>query len=467
MRTILHVTPHLGGGVGRVLLNYLAHVLPREEDRHAVCCLDHANFEASERAARIGVPLEDRMASRMSELLRKMSDADLVLVHWWNNPLLLSLLVCEPLPPVRLLFWSHVSGHAPPQNFTGELLAYPDFFVVATPSSLETPLIRRLPPNVRRDKVRLVFSCAGFEHVASVVPRPHEGFRVGYIGTVDYCKMHRDFIRMSAAADIPDVRFVVCGGPKEAELREEAERCGVGSKFDFPGYVDAAKVLAAFDVFGYPLAPGHYGTGEQALIEALAAGAPPVVMDNGSERHVVEDGATGIVVKDETDYTRALEFLYKNPGLRKNLSENARKSARLRFTIEKTAQSWRELYEEAMQAPKRPRRRPLSFLSGKATGAEIFLASLGEYGVDFAESLHGRDRETVAAANDRIARMSGLWRAETRGSVFHYLSFFPDDPHLNFWCELMRRADGDVEGARRCLARAGMENKNKFNHQQV
>ncbi len=455
MITVLHVTPHLGGGVGRVLLNYLSHTLPSDQEQHALICLDYANTDAAIRAAAIGITLEDRMAGRVSELLSRMAEADVVVMHWWNHPLLYALLVREALPPTRLLLWSHVSGLFPTQNFTDELISYPDLFVVASPVSFDAESIRRLEPSKRRDRVRLVFSCAGIEHVTSAKPLPHDGFRVGYVGTVDYCKMHPHFIQMSAAADIPAARFVVCGGPNEVAVRQDAVFAGVADRFDFLGQVsDVASQLTTFDIFGYPLAPYHYGTGEQALIEALAVGVPPVVLGNGAEQHVVLDGVTGIVAEDERAYTHALELLHRQPELRQLLSENARRMARERFTIESLARSWSALYEEALQNPKRARHWSGSHGSD-TTAAEIFIASLGEYGIDYTESMEPEPNASALAADDRIAQGSELFRSKTRGSAFHYQTFSPDDPWLNLWCGLIQSNDGNREDSNKHFIAAG------------
>ncbi len=446
MSAILHITPHLGGGVGRVLRNYLSYSRDHSEDGHRLACLDYANTTSLAWAAAAGIDLTEHLSRRLPELLEMVAAADLVVIHWWNHPLLFDLLVRHPLPPARVLLWSHVSGHTPPQNFSRALLDYPDLFVVATPYSFEAPAIRRLPRKKQEAKLRLVFSCAGIDHVAQASPQPHAGFRIGYIGTVDYAKMHRDFLQMSAAARIPGVRFVVCGGPSEAAIRQEAREAGIAEKFYFLGQVDnVAQVLSSLDVFGYPLAPGHYGTGEQVLIEALAAGVPPVVLDNGPEGHVVADGVTGMVVQNGREYTAALERLFREPSWRLHLSENARRHARQRFTIAQTAQAWQPLFQEALELPKTPRAWPLK--NGGATAAEVFVAALGEEAREFARSLNQEQLQRALAADRRIARKPGLFRNPTRGSVFHYQSFFPDDPHLNLWCGLMRQADGDEASA--------------------
>jgi hypothetical protein len=242
---------------------------------------------------------------------------------------------------------------------------------------------------------------------------------------------------------------VVCGGPNDAVIREETIRANVGHKFEFCGHVDnVAAMLSSFDIFGYPLAPDHYGTGEQSLIEAIAAGVPPVVLANGAEQHVVEDGITGIVATNEEHYTRSLELLYRDPVLRKLLAENGRKRARERFTIEKLARSWSALYHEAMESPKRTRKWPHGFKGERANGAQLFVASMGEHGADFAESMHDDGSRKTLEADERIANKEGLFRAKTRGSVFHYQSFFPDDPYLNLWCGLILKAGGSETEAR-------------------
>ena len=447
MISVLHVTPHLGGGVGRVLLNYLSSLVGSMDERHTISCLDYANDQATERAAATGIYLEDRMAWRTPDLLERMAKVDIVVLHWWNHPLLYALMVRETLPPTRLVLWSHVSGLFPTQNFTDALIAYPDIFVMASPVSLDSQAMSRITDVHRREKVRLVFTCAGIEHVAATVPLPHDGFRIGYVGTVDYCKMHPDFIRMSAAARIPEARFIVCGGPNEVGMREEARRVGTVDRFEFLGQVsDVGAHLAKFDVFGYPLAPYHYGTGEQALIEALAVGIPPVVFANGAEQHVVKDGITGIVARSEAEYTQALEYLYCQPELRLRLGKAARSYSRATFTIEKLARSWSDVYQEIMSVSKRTRH--WETLTGQCTtAATLFLASLGEFGTDYAISMNTNTLPYVIAADERIAHASELFRARTRGSVFHYQAFFPDDPWLNFWCALIEFEEGNCTHA--------------------
>ncbi len=444
MTRILHLTPHLGGGVGRVLLNYMAYDNGRAGREHHIACLDYANEPAQRRGARLGIPITDELAGQLPELFAQIREADVTLIHWWNHPLLWDLLVNQPLPAARVLLWSHIAGHTAPQIFTDELVAYPDHFVLATEFSRESAVIQALPEAVQQRQLRTVFTCAGFDHVKDVRPEPHEGFRVGYIGTVDYIKMHRDFLAMSAAARIDDVTFVVCGGDQHGEIRAEAERLGLGGKFEILGPVaDIRPYLATFDLFGYPLCRDHYGTGEQVIMEAMACGVPPVVLGPGAEAYVVTDGVDGVVTT-EADYPRALERLHRDPALRARLSAGARERARSHYTIEHTADAWATVFDEVLASPKRARSWPGLGPSeaGGLSRAAVFVTSLGDQAEPFATALGG-DPPAVERAEAQIARLPYIHRTPTRGTARHYRFFFEEDATLERWDELLSSPAGE------------------------
>lgn len=436
---VLHITPHLGGGVGRVVLNYLSLVKGDPDFTHQVACLDYANEKACTVAKEIGLALADRMSGKKKELLAMIAQADLVLVHWWNHPLLYDFFVRETLPPARIIFWGHNSGFHPPCVFNAPALNYPDLFVFTLPLSFEAREVLELPAGRRKD-LRAIGSTGGIAHAASVRPKPHSGFKIGYIGTVDYCKLHPDFLEMSGLVDIPDARFIVCGGPSERQLREEAGRRGFENKFLFTGPVaNITEYLSEFDVFGYPLAPYHYGTGEQALCESMAAGVPPVVLANRTECFIVENGVTGIVAGDKYAYAKGIEELYRNPELRGRLSVNAREAARSRFSLESMAREWAKVFGEALALAKTERKWTGSSAGEAVLPYQLFLESLGKYAEPFRLSINaGNEGERTAAAAEirKLYGTSHLWRAETQGTTRHYSRFFPEDDYLKLWSGL-------------------------------
>jgi glycosyltransferase involved in cell wall biosynthesis len=442
-KCILHITPHLGGGVGQVLLNYLSEVKNDNCFVHRVACLDYANEHALDVAKNIGLVLTDRMADNVQQLLTMIAKVDIVLIHWWNHPLLYDFLVRTELPPCRVVMWSHISGFHPPYVFTAKLFRYPDLFVFTTPVSYEATDVQDLSAEMKR-KLRVVWSTGGVEHVKNIKPKAHKCFNVGYIGTVDYCKMHSDFLDMCSRVDIPDVKFIVCGGPKEKEIQQEAERLGIGGKCTFTGLIsDITKYLSEFDVFGYPLAPYHYGTCDQALAESMACGVVPVVFSNRMENQMVKDGVTGVVVDNREEYCNTIRKLYSNKELRTQLSENAREYACKVFSLKKMKHEWGNVFEEVFVFPKTARKWEINKSNADISAKDVFLESLGAYGQEFiycCNAVNDQEKEISLERIRKLAR-SPLWQARTRGTAHHYNEFFPDDEHLAVWSSSMKECE--------------------------
>ncbi len=447
-KTVLHITPHLGGGVGSVLLNYLAKSRENSAFVHRVLSLEYANKKAKMASKTTGFFLAAKMSENPQRLLAAISQADVVLIHWWNHPLLYAFLVRESLPPSRIIFWSHISGFSPPYVFNQPALHYPDLFVFTSPLSLDVPEVKNLREE-RQKALRVVWSTGGIEHAASVMPKPHAGFKIGYIGTVDYGKMHPHFLKMSSMVKIPDAQFVVCGGPSEKQIQEESMQYGMGERFIFTGQIkDVNNYLSEFDVFGYPLAPYHFGTCEQSLGESMAAGVPPVVMANRTESYIVDDGVTGIVAANDEAYARAIEGLYRNPDLGQRLSDNAKKAAKQMYSSDLMITLWENIFNESLSFPKTERQWKGKYRGKSVSPSNIFLESLGAHGKEFLCSLNAHDEKDIEAAKDGIRKLydsSHLWRSSTRGSAHHYHDFSPEDDYLKLWSDLAHIECNDAD----------------------
>jgi hypothetical protein len=68
---ILHITPHLGGGVGTVIMDWIEKDNPEECDKHNIMCLDYLNPKAADWAHRNNVLVNGM----------EIGDYDIVLVH--------------------------------------------------------------------------------------------------------------------------------------------------------------------------------------------------------------------------------------------------------------------------------------------------------------------------------------------------------------------------------------------------
>ena len=409
---VTHVTQGLSrGGAGRALL-------PLADGRATIVSLTAADSLMRARAEAAGATVLEGTA-----YLSALDAADVVLVHFWNTPELYEFLR-GGLPPIRIAAWAHVAGNSPPQVVTRELVELVDAFAVTASGTADLPAFTDPPPVIPAapDPTRL----------ADAAKRAHAGFNVGYVGTLDFAKLHPRFAELCAAVDIADARFIVCGdGDAAATIAAQ-----VDSRVELRGYVEEiGPVLAELDVFGYPLAPGSYATSDLALQEAMAAGVPPVVLAHGGPNQLVEHGVTGLLARDEADYSRAIEYLAANPRERLRLGENARARARLWGPAD-VAERWTALFAELLERPKTPRNaRPL-------TGAQAFVESLGGTAPEFAASLTAVAEEDAIDAEARIALAPPVLVSASGGGILHYRRHYPNDAHLRIWSALVLEAAG-------------------------
>ena len=229
--------------------------LRRGDLQQTIIPLQPPDPAAVEMAKKIGMGMSDR-----NTILRDMENADIVHLHFWNNPQMYEFLRSE-LPAMRLLVTLHIGGYHPPQILTKALVDYADFVQATSPYTYEHPVFQNLPPDVRLRKTGMIYSTTDFDRFSDLHPRPHNTFNVGYIGTVNFDKMHPNYVPMSAQINIPNVRFIVCGNGIQNYLQNQARQLGVADRFEFRGYVqDIKSVIETLDIFGYPLCKDNYST---------------------------------------------------------------------------------------------------------------------------------------------------------------------------------------------------------------
>src|SRR4051794_32266661 len=234
------------------------------------------------------------------ELDDVVRDADLVLVHFWNCPAMFEFLL-HSLPPTRMIAWIETQGLDAPQVVPDALVDHVDDVLLTTPVTRVSPALRR---RRQAEPATVAPGIADMDRLEHWRPIDHDGFVVGYVGTVNVGKLHPRFVEMCAAVNVPDARFVVYGsGGGEDALRDEAAVRGLGDRFEVRGHTeDLATALGGMDVFGYPLRPDTYASSEKAIQEAMCVGIPPVVFPFGGVRELVRDGVDGLVAADDAQY---------------------------------------------------------------------------------------------------------------------------------------------------------------------
>lgn len=417
-RRILHISVHLGGGVGSTVLGYIS---VDKENHHEIMCLGYTMEHIKDKVKSLNIPYKDKVSNE--DIIEVIPKFDIIIIHVWNHPLLYNLLVRCELPPCRLIMWGHNSGFIAPNVYPKKIFTYPDLFVFTTPLSYDLEEIKDVP----KEKLTDIWSTAGVDDFINIERKEHEGFIVGYIGTVDYAKLHPNFLKMCKAIDIPNVKFIVVGGLKEKEIEKEAKEMGI-TNIEFIGVVPYDKLkyyLSIFDVFGYPLAPYHYGTCDLTLQIAMASGVIPIVFNNPMESYMIKSNfINGIIVLNNKGYVDIIKTLYNNPKTRNVIGEKAKKYAIKKFSLEKLKSKWNKILNRVIKLSKTKKK----WNTDKTinTFKDIFLESIGEYSKHF-ENIE----EIIKLSKQQV------WQSETKGSVHNYNKYFPHDKILEKWSRIM------------------------------
>jgi len=185
----------------------------------------------------------------------------------------------------------------------------------------------------------------------------------------------------------------------------------------------------------YPLAPYHTGTTENVVLEAMAAEVPPVLLRQLAEKHIVEDGRTGILVSNPDEYGKAIRYLYQNEDKRRQIGKNARDYVMNKYLKENILDAFCNNCELAMKEDKKIIN--IKGLMG-STPAQWFLSCLGKDKGIFLKSYRvGADSE-AAKIHRGILNCSPLMKRKNKSSILHYEKEFPEDPMLRIWANIVR-----------------------------
>lgn len=428
---IVHVVPRLvHGGAVRSTID-LAHEQARAHGvRGTIIVLgaSHVDTFAWARGAGLDVVLPDAPEAQ-ARLLR---EADIVHVAFWNTPEMYAWLRA-PIPPARLVITLHVLGQHPAQSLPTPLLRMADRLIPTCVRTTRLPVFRETM-ETRPERVTVI---PGSERWSAAPQGSHaRTHRVGYVGSVDFAKMHSSFLAMCAAVNLPEINFPIAGsGNAVKTLMRQADELNLSSRIEWLGYqTDVSGLLASLDVLGYPLTPRTYATSDLVVQQAMWQGIPPVVLPYGGAADLIVHDETGMVVSEQ-EYPRAVRELVSDDSKRARLGDNARTYAREHFGIEHRARALLGVYENAMSHPKIER----AWQCGKETlpwrGADALIESFGDAAGCYCTSAQGSDIEDVRAAESRIAFAPPV-ETDT-GGILDYRKAYPDDPLLRLWSGLV------------------------------
>ena len=160
------------------------------------------------------------------------------------------------------------------------------------------------------------------------------------------------------------ILHILGDGPLKQELQILAQKQGITNRVIFHGHVsDVADRLLQTDIF---VLPSRAEGMSNAMLEAMAAGLPCIATSVGGNIDLLAPellaesnsvkipcshfviGSTGILInsEDAEGLAKAIEYLFSDESLRKQLGEASRKRVILEYSIKSVAKRYIEIYNK-------------------------------------------------------------------------------------------------------------------------
>lgn len=353
------------------------------------------------------------------DINHELADFDIVQIDFWNHPKIYNLLArISSWPKIRLIFYCHVNGLSASGYIPPLIVNLADHVVFSTQASMYSEAAKD-PLN----PLSIIPGFGGAEEFLSIRRQPHDRFTVLYVGSAHPTKFLVESINWAIEICGVNARvdFTFCTQDDNSYLAAQVPSI-LAKRFQFEIAVkDLRPFFATADVFGYPLNPDHYGTGEQVLLEAMAAGVPPLVMGNLPESFIVDHMKTGIVANDRNEYIEGINDLCSNRNLLSYLSLNARAEIAHRKNAKNTVHEFENFYEKCILLERRSHKQPAIPINA----FELFCLSQGPDNEFF--------RNIVVNANPRNLgklKQMGHHFIEGKGSILHWTKEFPESNEL-------------------------------------
>lgn len=364
LRVVVLLNRLANGGTPSRVLELSRHLNPRVELTVVVFSQDSPELLAEYRAAGIAVEVLDGKASprsvvRLRELLRRLRPDVLhtflpfagwvgrLVARWCGVPSVVSShqsVRGNYRPLVRALDGAtmHLADHVVCNSEEVER----SFFGTYTPfdGRGRAPRVVTVTNGIDLERIERAVSPAGREAVRAELGAAPGDFVVVSVGRFMPVKDHPTTLRAFAGMAAGAWLWLLGWGECEAELRALAAELGVADRVRFVvGSREVPRYLAGADAF---VLASHKEGLSGALVEAMAAGLPPVVSDIPQNLFVIDGGAgLSFPVGDPGALGAALERLRADPALRGQLAAGARQAAVERFSIRRVADSFMALYQ--------------------------------------------------------------------------------------------------------------------------
>ncbi|MCR5701981.1 MAG: glycosyltransferase family 4 protein [Lachnospiraceae bacterium] len=419
-KKILHITGYMGdAGIGKAISGMVLNDL---ENEHIILCLEKTiNRNEMEKCINNKICVIE--SPERKTVKSEIENADIVIIHWWQYPLMCEFLADFPMVECRTILWSHVSGCNYPFlsfDFANKF----DYIFFTSPFSYENTIWNDYQLRTIKQKSEIVYGLSDIK--IEKVKKEYSNNKIItiiYVGTFTKSKINGCFSEICNAIieNNKNVRFVMLGDDERAGwLKKRISELEINEYFEWKGFVNNVyDELYNADIFLYPLNPFHFGTTENVILEAMAMGLPVIALKQNAEKYIIESEDNGILADDIADIIRWTIRLSEDSDLRERVGKSARKSFKERFSIYDNVKVFRNAINHCLEIKKSQKN--FADVIGKSPHEWFISAMLPENKELF---LGGEETNTT------IKRIPYIFCEKTKSSIYHFMSYYDCDNEL-------------------------------------
>ncbi len=412
---IIHITTHMGGGVGHAISDLVIH---DTRNQHTIILL-----QKPEKSQYIDLCIKNNIRvfveDSISEIKLLIAEADIVILHWWHHPIMCKFLYNFPEVFVRLVLWSHISGCTYPMISYQFANKFTRIFFTSKYSLDNSNWTEQERKNIY-NKSNIIYGLGELSLMQqkSDYRLKNDKFKIGYVGTLAKSKLHPQFpiSCQKILKVLPNAEFYLLGDIESGEwIRTEARELGILDKMHFEGFVDNVNEwLKKFDIFGYPLNPYHFATTENSILEAMSVGLPLVVLNQATEKYIVTHNEDGLLANGIENYVACVIQLAKSEQLRKLLGIHAIKNVYEKFSFKKNVQQFQSEVNKIVLLE-----------SSKINFRDI----LGDEPYNwFLSAVSEKDKSSLF--KHQYHKLSPIFIEKTKSSIVHFARSYPENEML-------------------------------------
>lgn len=185
---------------------------------------------------------------------------------------------------------------------------------------------------------------------------PADSILVGIVARIRPEKKHLLLIRAFAklTVPIPELRLLIVGsGPAMPDLLNEISELKISSKVVLAGHRDDTPVC--YNAMDLMVLPSEAEGLSNSILESMACGVPVLASNACGNNGVIEHGCNGFLTNacDDRALADCVSDAIKNAGLLAEMSKNARNTVLARWTLDKMAEQYKNLYLDIIRNSKK------------------------------------------------------------------------------------------------------------------